>query len=266
MIQVKEYPLVGPKTQELTQKFNEVFSNHTGYVPRSPNLWIELYLHNPEAHLLVAEEGQTLGYVIVTLQQFRGGKVAAVSEFCVWGKQEVLKALLDQVEIYARKMNADAIVSWDTDDEKANEVFEKQGFVPLGKGVFSVGLTSLDFLKSVLESSEKLLTKENSNHEINITVDLSGKKLPSYSGFFTIKISSNGEISVIEGGCSSPYACVKTDIVTFTEIILGIRNPYKALMLREVNITPLWKTIKTVNLLKLLSRRLKWHIPLGDYF
>jgi len=267
MMQVKEHPLDDSRSKALTLKFNEVFADHVGYVPRSPDLWLNLYRSSSEAHLLVAEEGRALGYVIVTLQRFYGCKVADVSEFCVWERrEEVLKALLDQVELYARKVGAEAIVSWDTSNDRFNEAFSKQGFIPLGRSVLSVGPISLDFIRAILEPMERRRAREMFHSGINITVDLGKKKFPSYSGLFTIKIDSKGEILVKEGTCLNPYARVETDIITFTEIILRIGSPYKALMLRRVRVTPFWKTIKVINLLKLLSKRQKWHIPLGDYF
>lgn len=268
MITVIEYPIEGARARELTQKFNEVFADNVGYVPRSPDLWLEIYRCDSEAHLLIAEEEKEMcGYVIVTLQHYYGCRVAAISEICVWEKQlDVFEALLDQAEFYAEKMNAYAVVSWGTSNEKMSEVFRRQGFIFLGKSVFSVGLVSLDFLKLVLESREGLSTTKYSKCEREITVDLGRKKFISYSGIFTIKINSNGKVSINEGKSSAPYACIKTDIITFTEIILGIRNPYNAVLLGAVRIMPLWKATTIIGLLKSLSKRLNWHIPLGDFF
>ncbi len=267
MIQVKEYPLCDSRSQALTQKFNEVFADHVGYVPRSPDVWLDLYRSSLEAHLLVAEKAEALGYVIVTLQHYYGCRVAAVSELCVWEKQEeVLKALLNQVELYARKMNAEAIISWDTSNDESNEAFRKQGFIFLGKSVLSVGPISIDFITAILKSAGRRFEGETFHKEMNVTVDLGRKKLPSYSGLFTIKIDPKGEISVKEETCLNTYARVETDIVTFTEIILGISSPYKALILRKLTVTPFWRTMTVMNLLKMLSKRRKWHTPLGDYF
>lgn len=125
MMAVNEYPIEGHLADELTRKFNEVYANHVGYVPRSPSLWLELYRNHLEAHLLVAEKGKKkLGYVIVALQDYVGAQVATISEFCVWENQStVLKALLDRAESYAQKMNACALAAWNTNDEKTNETF-----------------------------------------------------------------------------------------------------------------------------------------------
>ncbi|MCP8315938.1 MAG: hypothetical protein H3Z51_03630 [archaeon] len=268
MIQVKEYPIDERKAQELTRRFNEVFTNHTGYVLRSPDLWIELYSRSSEAHLLVAEdESHTLGYVIVTLQHYYGCKLASISEICIWEEsKKVSRILLDRVEILAQKMGVDLIASWEVGDKIINEVFEEKGFIPAGRSVFSIGIISLDFLRSFLELSGKILTKKKRVREMNIVVDLSERKLPSYSGIFTIKFSQDGGISICEERCTNPDACIRTNIVTFSEIVLKIRNPYKALTLREIRVFPFWKTFKVIRLLKSLSICPKWHTPLGDYF
>ncbi len=267
MIQVKEYSLCDSRSQALTQKFNEVYADHMGYVPRSPDVWLDLYRSSLEAHLLVAEKVEALGYVIVTLQHYYGCRVAAVSEYCVWeGQEEVLKILLEEVELCARKMNAEAILSWDTSNDKHNEAFRKQDYILLGKSVLSVGPVSIDFITAILKSVERRFEGETFQKEMDVTVYLGRKKLPSYSGVFTINVDPKGEVSVKEGMCMNSFARVETDIVAFTEIILGIISPRKALLSRRIMVTPFRKTMAVMNLLKMLSKRRKWHTPLGDYF
>ena len=267
MIQVKEYELGDSVSEELTQKFNESFADHMGYVPRSPTVWSDLYRCSMEVHLLVAETERALGYVIVTLQHYYGCRVAAVSEFCVWERrEEVLSVLLEQVELCARKMNAEAVITWDTSDGMVNDAFGERGYISLGRSVLSAGPVSMDFVVAILESAVGRLNVESFSEEISVIIDLGRTKVPSYSGIFTLKVGPKGKVQVKEEMCSDAYARVETDIVTFTELILGNSDPYRALLSGNLKIAPFTKTMTVMKLLKSLSKRWKWHTPMGDYF
>ena len=262
-----ECSIDSPEGHQLAQKFNELSAALGGFVPRSPSLWLEIY-GDREAHLLLAkEENKILGYIIVTLQCYSASRIATVSELCVWERgPEVAKILIDTAELYAKKMNAYAFVSWENNDNRINEVLCRSGFFSVGRSVFSVGVTSPEFFKIVLGQGQKTHISTSDECCKEITVDLSKRKFPSYSGKFVIKINSDGCVSVMERENSNPYALIHTDVVTFSEIILGIYNPVTAYLLGKISVKPFWKFLQVIRILKRLSKRVKWYLPLGDFF
>lgn len=262
-----ECPIDSQEAHQLTQKFNELSAALGGFVPRSPSLWLEIY-GDREAHLLLAKEGSNvLGYIIVTLQCYSASRIATISELCVWERgPEVAKILIDTAELYAIKMSAYAFVSWENNDDTINEVLCSSGFFSFGRSVFSVGVTSPEFFGIVLAQGQKMHRSSSDEYCKEISVDLSKKKFPSYSGNFVVKINSDGCVSVIERASRNPYALIHTDVVTFSEIILGIYNPVTALVLGKLAVKPFWKSLEVIRMLRHLSKRVKWYIPLGDFF
>ena len=252
----------------LTQKFNEETSNLSGFTPRSPNLWSEVY-NDQESHLLLAKEGtRTLGYLIVALHKYSTARVATISELCAWERtQQTTEALLFNAEFCAKKMGADALVSWEHNNKQISGTLRSFGFLNVGRSVFSVGVTSVDFIKKTLESNEKAVSSSSKKNAKNIVVDLGKKYFPSYSEKFVTRINPDGSVSVEEGKpIEKPYAYVQTDLVTFNEVILRLQNPLTAVLSRRITVSPVWKTLQVVSILRQISNRVDWYLPLGDYF
>lgn len=263
-----ECSLKSPEVYQLSQKFNETTSELSGFSLRSPLLWSEIY-NNQESHLLVAKEGtRTLGYLIVNLHLYSTARIATISELCVWErKQETANVLLNQAQFFAKQMNATALVSWENGEDKINQALYQYGFFNIGRSVFSIGVTSIDFIKKTLESNNKPVSAKHAKGSKNVFVDLGNTKLFAYSGMFIVRINSDGTVSVEEGESGEkPYARIQTDIVTFSEIILALRNPLTALFLGKIKIKPVTKTLTTIKILRQLSNRVNWYLPLGDYF
>ena len=263
-----ECSLKSPEVYQLSQKFNETTSELSGFSLRSPLLWSEIY-NNQETHLLLAKEDtRTLGYLIVALHLYSTARIATISELCVWErKQETANALLNQAQFFAKQMNATALVSWESSEDKINQALYQFGFLNVGKSVFSIGVTSIDFIKKTLESNNKPVPAKHAKVSKNILVNLGNKRLLSYSGVFTARINPDGTVSVEEGESGeNPYARIQTDIVTFSEIILALRDPLTALFLGKIKIKPVTKTLRIIKILRQLSNRVNWYLPLGDYF
>jgi hypothetical protein len=164
-------------------------------------------------------------------------------------------------------MNATALVSWESSEDKINQALYQFGFLNVGKSVFSIGVTSIDFIKKTLESNNKPVSAKHGSGSKNVFVDLSNKRLFAYSGMFIVRINSDGTVSVEEGESGEkPYARIQTDIVTFSEIILALQDPLTALFLGRIKIKPVTKTLRVVKILRQLSNRVNWYLPLGDYF
>ena len=263
-----ECSLKSPEAYQLSQKFNETTSELSGFSLRSPLLWSEIY-NNQETHLLLAKEDtRTLGYLIVALHLYSTARIATISELCVWErKQETANALLNQAQFFAKQMNATALVSWESSEDKINQALYQFGFLNVGKSVFSIGVTSIDFIKKTLESNNKPVLAKHARGSKNILVDLGNKRLSRIQAclqpesilmeLFLLRKAKVGE---------KPYARIQTDIVTFSEIILALQDPLKALFLGKIKIKPVTKTLTTIKILRQLSNRVNWYLPLGDYF
>jgi hypothetical protein len=225
------------------------------------SLWQNLYGNH--AHLLVAkEQSEIFGYTIVAQHNYSGLKLAAILEICVWDrKMEAAKLLIRHAEFCGRKMNAVALVSWDTSEDALNETFLDSNFINAGRSIFSVGVTSSEFFKTLLESNPIL---QDSGAKV-FSVDLSRKPFPSYSGQFSIMIGSDG-VSVAEKNDASSFARIETDVVTLSEVLLGLRSAYSSYLSGEIKVKPTWKTLTVLRMFKKLSKKLKWNIPFGDFF
>jgi hypothetical protein len=224
------------------------------------SLWQNLYGNH--AHLFVAKEQSEIGYAIVAQHNYSGLKLAAILEICVWDrKMEAAKLLIRQAEFCGRKMNAVALVSWDTSEDALNETFLGSNFINAGRSIFSVGVTSSEFFKTLLESTP---STEDPGAKI-FSVDLSRKPFPSYSGQFSVMIGSGG-VTVAEKNDAPSFARIETDVVTLSEVLLGLRSAYSSYLSGEIKIKPAWKTLTVLRMLKKLSKKLKWNIPFGDFF
>ena len=257
-----------PEAVQLCQKFNESTTELSGFAPRSPSLWSEIYSNQESRLFLAEEEKRTLGYLIVSLHHYSTARVATISELCIWErKQETAKALMKKAELFAKQKGATALISWENHDKKINQTFDQVGFFNVGRSVFSIGVTSLDFIKKALESKNKLAPAKQAGTPKILLVDLGKKRYHAYSGTFMAGINPDGTVSVEEKeSTEKPYARVQTDIVTFSEIMLAIRNPLPALLLGRIKIRPISKTLTVIKILKYLSNRVSWYLPLGDYF
>jgi hypothetical protein len=219
--------------------------------------------------LLLAKEGDlTLGYLIIALHFYSGARIADISELCVWArKQETARALLDRAQSVAKQMKATALVSWENNEDKINQVLYQSGFFNCGRSVFSIGITSMDFIKRTLESKNKVAVTKHSGKPKAILVDLGKKRFPSYSSVFVTRINSDGTVTVEqEEQRKNLYAHIQTDVVTFSEIILSLQNPLTAVILGKIKIRPISKTLSVIKILLNLSNQINWYLPLGDYF
>jgi len=260
--------LNSPEAVQLCQKFNETTTELSGFAPRSPNLWSEIYSNQESRLFLAKEEKRTLGYLIVSLHYYATARLANISELCIWErKEETAKALITKAQSFAKQMNATALISWENHEGEINQAFYQFGFFDVGRSVFSVGVMSLGFIRKTLGSKKRQVTVKQTRDAKRILVDLGKKKFPSYSGTFVAGINPDGTVSVEEKeSTEKPYARVQTDIVTFSEIMLAIRNPLLALLLGRIKIRPISKTLAVIKILKYLSCRVSWYLPLGDYF
>lgn len=251
----------------LCDRFNEMANELSGFSPRSPQLWQEIY-NEEETHLLIAkEDNKLLGYLIVTPHNYATARIATISELCVWErKQEITSVLLNEAAVLAKNMQATALVSWEGSEDKINQALAQFGFFNIGRSVFSIGETSVDFIKKILESNNTQTSAKNAGNPKDILVDLGRKRLMAYSATFTTRINADGTVSTLEDKTVKPYATIQTDIVTYTEIILSLSNPYAALLTGKIRIKPATKALAVVKLLRKHARPVDWYLPLGDYF
>jgi hypothetical protein len=254
----------------LCQKFNETAKGQSGYCVRSPALWAQLYSHH-ESHLLIAEaEEEIIGYLILGLQPYLTARVASILEFCVWGRdEEISDALLSKAQHFAKQMKASALMSWESNQTNINQSLSNHGYFNIGRSVFSVGVTSLDFIKQVLESKNQDKPSEaNGAHgSKDLLVDLGAKPFPAYTGTFLARINPSGTVSIMETETGSvPYARLRTDTVTFCEVMLGQRSSTAAVLSCGIKVKPAVKTLAVAGILRKLSKRVDWYLPLGDHF
>jgi hypothetical protein len=263
---IDEYPLECAEVEQIAQKFNDLFKSSSCFTPRSLSLWRDLY-SGQSAHLLLAKhESETFGYLIVGLHQYSGIKVAAIFEMCVWDKDgEAAKLLIKKAELLTIKMGAVALISWESSLKTVNKVLQASGFFEIGRSVFSVGVTSSDFFKQLLENPSFETNGESENAKI-LSVDLSKKSFPSYSGRFKVKIYRSGRVTVIDDLAVSPYAFISSDVVAFSELVLGQRNPLASFLSGRITIRPIWRVPSTLYMLRKLQRRLNCQLLFGDFF
>jgi hypothetical protein len=264
-----ERSLGGSQSPLLCQKFNETSKGQSGYCVRSPALWAELYSHH-ESHLLVAEvEGENVGYLILGLQPYLTARVASILEFCVWGgDEEACDALLSEAQHLAKQMNASALMTWESNQTDINQSLSSNGYFNIGRSVFSVGVTSLDFIKQVLESNnqEKPTATNGTHGSKDLLVDLGAKPFPAYTGTFVARVYPTGTVSVLDTETGAPYARLRTDTVTFCEVMLGQRSATVAVLSGGIKVKPATKTLAVAWILGKLSKCVDWYLPLGDHF
>jgi hypothetical protein len=254
----------------LCQKFNETAEGQSGYCVRSPGLWAELYSHH-ESHLLIAEaEGEIVGYLILGLQPYLTARVASILEFCVWGRgEEASDALLSKAQHFAKQMNASALMTWESNQTDINQSISSHGYFNIGRSVFSVGVTSLDFIKQVLESNNqgKPAAANGASGSKDLMLDLGAKPFPAYTGTFVVRVSLTGTVTILDPETISvPYARLRTDTVTFCEVMLGQCSPSAAVFFGAIKVKPAIKALAVVRILRKLSKRVDWYLPLGDHF
>jgi hypothetical protein len=229
-----------------------------------------MYSHH-ESHLLVAEaEGEILGYLILGLQPYLNARIASVLEFCAWKRNpDVSDALLSQAQRLAKQMGASAMTTWESHEPDINESLLRHGYFNIGRSVFSVGVTSLDFIKQALESNN--LVQQSSANEAraskDLLIDLGAKPFPGYTGTFVLRVYRDGKVSVLENNPGvAPYAHLQTDTVTFCEVILGLHSSTAALFFGGIQVKPASKIVGVAKILRRLSKRVDWYLPLGDHF
>jgi len=227
-----------------------------------------MYSHH-ESHLLVAEaEGEILGYLILGLQPYLNARVASVLEFCAWKlNPEASDALLNQAQRLAKHMGASAMTTWESHERDINESLLRHGYFIIGRSVFSVGVTSLDFIKQVLESNNKQPSANEARNAKDLLIDLGAKPFPGYTGTFVLRVYRDGNVSVLENNLgAASYAHLQTDTVTFCEVILGLRNSTAALLFGGIQVNPASKIVGVAKILRQQSKRVDWYLPLGDHF
>jgi hypothetical protein len=254
-------------SKQIAEKFNIINSKQSGFSKRSQSSWKVIY-GDKETHLFTAldENKNILGYIIVFFRLYASARIVAIAEICAWEKEnQVISALLRQAEVYAKQINASALVTWEN-NAQINSEFNKFGFFVAGKSIFSLGITSIDYFKRTLNTDNY----ESSIQDWRVLAKKVRIKIashePALSGEFTLEI--NGKITrIYENGSSDDiFANLETDLVSFSEIIYKIKNPWLLLLQRKLVVRPVFKTAQVINILQSISRKANWFVPFGDYF
>lgn len=243
--------------KEIVHLFNDVYSAHGGFVPRTEEYWRWSCLLRPDVRqdgiLLVCDEEtkKIHGYAVAGLN-------GNVWEFCAGGdREQVASILLQEVAKYLETADASSININSPDDVVLKRTFSREGFtqVPLER-MFVSTLSPRALLSTLVAGKEVKLDEE-------IALELQSAPAGVEKNV-SIRIHG-GEIDVVNGLSRSATIVVNSGFLTFLSVLFGVSGVHWAFLTGKIRVKPFWKIGKVIKLLDTARLRASWFWPMGDY-
>jgi len=262
---------------ELTNLFNEYFK-HFIHTSKTVDFWRWCYLKRPDVSpegIFIAERAnRIIGYAVVGIPK-GGMHLARLYDYCfLEGDKATALELIGHCISFARKNKALGIIFVPCkQDEIALELCRKFGFIsrPNKYYVLAHLINDFKFYEKIfdvlnsqtekLPSCRKILEDLNSNLVIRLRPFQ--KTLNSYRSF-TIQIQS-GKFNLTSGETETFDAIVECDTTTFVKLLFGTIRLTKALIMRRIRISPLWKLPLVFKIFSRLPVPYPVYIPYGEW-
>jgi hypothetical protein len=248
--------------EAVVRLFNEVYSGHGGFVPRTVEYWRWCCLKRPDVDLrgvFVVSDGQSgapVGYAVV-------GTSGNIWELCAAGDdtRQVASLLLDQCVKYLGDLGVSSVNVNVPSDAYLDAAFVKSGFarVPAERMFLSTLNPSELFSALVADRKEQLVGRLNEDIAFRL------KEVPfGVEDDFSVSLHGD-KLAVTRGSQGSPEVVVTVDFRGLLSVLFSGVNPYRLLLAGRLRVKPFWKARAVLRFLSLVRVGGSWFFPMSDF-
>lgn len=265
MTEIAEYSLRTYREEDekdIILLLNKAYEHFAGFVHRTREYWRWCILSRPnlstEGLAIVTQLDEIVGYAAVE-------KSGNILEFCYdpdCNGKKIVSILLSWCLDYASRQGSSSVsLNAPVQDSIVRQVCEELEFTEEPFPALFLKVLDLSQLLERIFSQEK-----ESRNDFEETVLFNLRNAPSWCPSQVSLRIQKGTATILTERTANPTITIETDLSTISACIFGsTQRLYKAIVERQLKISPFSKIVKAANLFSMLRLRNPWFIPGADY-